>query len=93
MNIPARCCLEALEELMKEHGEETAGLVIEPLVQGAGGMMVQPPGFVKKVRELCDRYDILMIADEVAVGFGRTGAMFACEREGVTPDIMALSRG
>jgi adenosylmethionine-8-amino-7-oxononanoate aminotransferase len=56
-------------------------------------MIVQPDGFVRKVRELCDRYDILMIADEVAVGFGRTGAMFACEREGITPDIMALSKG
>jgi adenosylmethionine-8-amino-7-oxononanoate aminotransferase len=78
---------------MAEHGEETAGLVIEPLVQCAGGMVVQPPGFVKKVRDLCDRYNILMIADEVAVGFGRTGAMFACEREGITPDLMALSKG
>ncbi len=88
-----RFCLKELERLMAEHGEETAGLVIEPLVQCAGGMVVQPPGFVKKVRELCDRYNILMIADEVAVGFGRTGAMFACEREGVTPDLMALSKG
>jgi adenosylmethionine-8-amino-7-oxononanoate aminotransferase len=88
-----RHCLKELERLMDAHGEETAGLVIEPLVQCAGGMVVQPPGFVKKVRELCDRYDILMIAEEVAVGFGRTGAMFACEREGVTPDLMALSKG
>jgi len=86
-------CLKELERLMQTHGEETAGLVIEPLVQCAGGMVVQPPGFVKKVRELCDQYNILMIADEVAVGFGRTGAMFACEREGVTPDLMALSKG
>ena len=78
---------------MSEHAEETAGLVIEPLVQGAGGMIVQPRGFINKVRELCDRYDILMIADEVAVGFGRTGTMFACQQENVTPDIMALSKG
>jgi len=78
---------------MKAHAEEVAGLVIEPLVQCAGGMIVQPPGFMKKVRELCDRFDILLIADEVAVGFGRTGAMFACEKEGVTPDLMALSKG
>jgi adenosylmethionine-8-amino-7-oxononanoate aminotransferase len=56
-------------------------------------MIVQPPGFVRKVRELCTRYDVLMIADEVAVGFGRTGTMFACEQEGVTPDLMALSKG
>ena len=88
-----RFCLKELERLMQTHGEETAGLVIEPLVQCAGGMVVQPPGFVKKVRELCDHYNILMIADEVAVGFGRTGSMFACEREGVTPDLMALSKG
>lgn len=86
-------CLDALEEIMKEHAGTVAGLVIEPLVQGAGGMIVQPEGFVRKVRELCTRYDILMIADEVAVGFGRTGAMFACGREGVTPDLMALSKG
>lgn len=88
-----RSCLKELERLMEAHAEETAGLVIEPLVQCAGGMIVQPPGFLKKVRELCDRFDILMIADEVAVGFGRTGAMFACGREGVTPDLMALSKG
>jgi adenosylmethionine-8-amino-7-oxononanoate aminotransferase len=86
-------CLAELEQLMAEHADELAGLVIEPRVQGAGGMIVQPDGFVRRVRELCDRYDILMIADEVAVGFGRTGSMFACEQEGVTPDIMALSKG
>ena len=56
-------------------------------------MIVQPPGFLEKVRALCDDYDILMIADEVAVGFGRTGTMFACQQEEVTPDIMALSKG
>ncbi len=89
----SRLCLIELERIMAEHAGETAGLVIEPLVQGAGGMIVQPPGFVRRVRELCDKYDILMIADEVAVGFGRTGRMFACEKEGVTPDIMALSKG
>jgi adenosylmethionine-8-amino-7-oxononanoate aminotransferase len=93
---PAACgmpCLTELERLMQLHAGETAGLVIEPVVQGAGGMIVQPPGFVRRVRELCDRYDILMIADEVAVGFGRTGTMFACQQEAVTPDIMALSKG
>lgn len=93
---PSTCgmrCLAELERLMETHAAETAGLVIEPLVQGAGGMIVQPEGFIARVRELCDRYDILMIADEVAVGFGRTGTMFACEQEGVTPDIMALSKG
>ena len=86
-------CLQTLEKLMAEHAGELAAVVIEPLVQGAGGMIVQPSGFVRTVRELCDRYDCLMIADEVAVGFGRTGSMFACQQEGVTPDIMALSKG
>ena len=86
-------CLAALEKLMIEHGANCAGLVIEPLVQGAGGMLVQPPGFLRGVRELCDRHGVLMIADEVATGFGRTGRMFACEHEGVVPDIMALSKG
>jgi len=88
-----RACLQQLERLLAENVSSLAGLVIEPLVQGAGGMIVQPPGFIRTVRELCDRYGILMIADEVAVGFGRTGTMFACEQEGVTPDIMALSKG
>jgi adenosylmethionine-8-amino-7-oxononanoate aminotransferase len=86
-------CIDALEELMKENTGHVAGLVIEPLLQGAGGMIVQPQGFLKRVRELCDRYNILMIADEVATGFGRTGAMFACSHEDVVPDIMAISKG
>lgn len=86
-------CLGKLEELMAKHTGELAALVIEPLVQGAGGMIVQPEGYISKVRELCDRYEVLMIADEVAVGFGRTGKMFACQHEDVTPDIMALSKG
>ena len=93
---PGTCgmkCLDALESLMIEHGDTCAGLVIEPLLQGAGGMIVQPPGFLRRVRELCDSYGLLMIADEVATGFGRTGRMFACEHETVTPDIMALSKG
>lgn len=86
-------CLAALEQLLASHGREVAGLVIEPLLQGAGGMIVQPPGYLAGVRALCDRYEVLMIADEVATGFGRTGRMFACDHEGVTPDIMALSKG
>ena len=86
-------CLDALESLMIEHADRCAGLVIEPLLQGAGGMIVQPPGFLGHVRELCNRYDLLMIADEVATGFGRTGKMFACLHEDVVPDIMAISKG
>jgi adenosylmethionine-8-amino-7-oxononanoate aminotransferase len=86
-------CLRPLEEVMKGHNREIAALVIEPVVQGAGGILVQPPGYLKKVRELCSRYKIFMIADEVAVGFGKTGKMFACEHEDVVPDIMALAKG
>ncbi|MCP4680773.1 MAG: adenosylmethionine--8-amino-7-oxononanoate transaminase [Desulfobacterales bacterium] len=86
-------CLNQMEGLMKEHHSEVAALVIEPMVQGAAGILVQPPGYLKRVRELCDRYGIIMIADEVAVGFGKTGKMFACEHEGVVPDIMALAKG
>ncbi len=86
-------CLAALEELMVQNAGSVAGLVIEPLVQGAGGMIVQPEGFLRRVRELCDRYELLMITDEVATGFGRTGKMFACNHEDVIPDIMAISKG
>ncbi len=86
-------CLGALEKLIIENRSSMAGMVIEPLLQGAGGMLVQPEGYLKGVRELCDRYGILLITDEVATGFGRTGRMFACEHEGVIPDIMAVSKG
>jgi adenosylmethionine-8-amino-7-oxononanoate aminotransferase len=86
-------CLEDIEAILKTHAREIAALVIEPLIQGAGGMITQPPGFVKSLRQLCDRYDVFLIADEVMTGFGRTGRMFACEMEEVTPDFMALSKG
>ncbi|MEI6305457.1 MAG: adenosylmethionine--8-amino-7-oxononanoate transaminase [Deltaproteobacteria bacterium] len=93
---PSNCkmqCIEALAAIMAENSAACAGVVIEPMIQGAGGMIVQPPGFLPKVRELCDNHNLLMIADEVATGFGRTGKMFACEHEDVVPDIMALSKG
>jgi adenosylmethionine-8-amino-7-oxononanoate aminotransferase len=86
-------CFSQLEGLMKEHAHEVCALVIEPLVQGAAGMLLQPPGYLKKVRDLCTANNIFLIADEVAVGFGKTGKMFACEHEGVSPDIMALAKG
>jgi adenosylmethionine-8-amino-7-oxononanoate aminotransferase len=86
-------CLVKMEEIIKKHHEEIAGLIIEPLVQGAAGMITSPPGYLKGVRRLCNKYNILMIADEVATGFGRTGKMFACEHENISPDILCLAKG
>ena len=86
-------CLRDLEETLKRHHRECAALIIEPVVQGAAGMIVHPPGFLRRVRELCTEYGVLMIADEVATGFGRTGRMFACEHEGVAPDLMCVAKG
>ncbi|HWR43053.1 adenosylmethionine--8-amino-7-oxononanoate transaminase [Sporomusa sp.] len=93
---PATCgmkCAAVLEQVLAEHHEAVAGLIIEPLVQAAAGMLMSPPGYLAKVRELTRKYDILLIADEVATGFGRTGKMFACEHEAVAPDMMTLSKG
>ncbi len=86
-------CLETLEEILRRQARQSAAIVIEPLVQGASGMVCQPPGFVRGVAELAGKYDVLLIADEVAVGFGRTGKMFACEHEDVEPEIMCLAKG
>jgi adenosylmethionine-8-amino-7-oxononanoate transaminase len=86
-------CLNLLERTMKNHHSEVAALILEPMVQGAGGMIVFPKGYLKEARVLCNKYHILMIADEVATGFGRTGKMFACEHEKVSPDLMAISKG
>jgi adenosylmethionine-8-amino-7-oxononanoate aminotransferase len=86
-------CLKKMENTIQKHHKKIAGLIIEPIVQGAGGMIVSPPGYLKGVRKLCSRYNIIMIADEVATGFGRTGRMFACEHEKVSPDILCLAKG
>lgn len=83
----------ALEAVLESHGEEIAAVIVEPLVQGAGGILVQPPGYLRRVRELCDAHDVLLIADEVATGFGRTGTMFACEQERISPDLLCLGKG
>jgi adenosylmethionine-8-amino-7-oxononanoate aminotransferase len=82
-----------MERILAEHGAEVAAVIVEPLVQGAAGMLVQPPGYLRAVRELCDRHGVLLICDEVATGFGRTGTMFACEQEGVAPDLMCIAKG
>jgi adenosylmethionine---8-amino-7-oxononanoate aminotransferase len=82
-----------MEQLLARHSGEVAAVIMEPLVQGAAGMLVHPPGYLRAVRELCDRHGLLLILDEVATGFGRTGRMFACEHEGVAPDLMCLAKG
>src|SRR5690349_15118620 len=82
-----------LERVLATHEEEIAAVIVEPLVQGAAGMLVHPDGYLRAVRELCDEYGVLLICDEVATGFGRTGTMFACEREGVGPDLLCLAKG
>ncbi|TDJ00441.1 MAG: adenosylmethionine--8-amino-7-oxononanoate transaminase [Deltaproteobacteria bacterium] len=86
-------CLESLEGLLERHGHEVAAVVVEPLVQAAAGILLLPDGWLKRARELCTRHGTLLIVDEVATGFGRTGRMFACEHEGVTPDLMTIAKG
>ena len=86
-------CIEPIESLLKSQHRDLAGFIIEPLVQAAAGMLTAPPGYLTRIRELCTEYNVLLIADEVATGFGRTGKMFACQHESVTPDLMAISKG
>ncbi|MDM8006193.1 MAG: adenosylmethionine--8-amino-7-oxononanoate transaminase [Phycisphaerae bacterium] len=86
-------CADEVGRLLNEHRGQVAAVVVEPLIQCAAGMITAPPGHLRRVRELCDRYDVLLIADEVATGMGRTGRMFACEHENVVPDLMCVSKG
>lgn len=86
-------CAKKVEEILIKHNKEIAAVIMEPLVQAAAGIIVTPPGYLKKIRSLCTKYNVLLIADEVATGFGRTGRMFACEHEGISPDIMAIAKG
>jgi adenosylmethionine---8-amino-7-oxononanoate aminotransferase len=86
-------CAGQLENLLVERGSQIAAVIVEPLLQAAGGMIVHPVDFLLKVRALCTRYDVLLIADEVLTGFGRTGKMFACDLANVAPDLMCLSKG
>jgi len=89
----AASCVAELEALLRERADELACLVVEPLIQGAAGMITMPRGFLAEVARLCREHEVLLFADEVATGFGRTGAMFACGHEGVEPDVMAIGKG
>lgn len=86
-------CAEALEYYLAEHHAQIAAFIVEPLVQGAAGMAMYHPAYLRRAREICDRYRVHLIADEIAVGFGRTGTMFACEQAGILPDFICLSKG
>lgn len=90
---PSPFSIQGLKNVFKSQHPNIAGLIIEPMIQAAGGMLLSPKGFLRQVRDLCKRYKILFIADEVATGFGRTGKMFACGHEGVSPDIICLGKG
>ncbi len=84
---------EHLEQLLNRHRGRVAAVIVEPLVQGAAGMLIQSDGYLRRVRDLCDAHDVLLICDEVATGFGRTGRMFACQHEHVTPDVLCVGKG
>ncbi|HTC20528.1 MAG TPA: adenosylmethionine--8-amino-7-oxononanoate transaminase [bacterium] len=87
-----RDCVGEAEGMFRKYGSRLAAVHMEPLIEGAGGMLVHPWGYLKAIRRLCDRYNVLLILDEVATGFGRTGTMFACEQEGVRPDILCVAK-
>lgn len=89
----ARFCADRVEAELKKNHRQIAAVVLEPLVQGAAGMLMQPEGFLKRVAALAKKYDTLLVLDEVATGFGRTGTMFACEQEEVSPDLLCLAKG
>lgn len=91
--VRCRATMAALELAFAEHGDSLCAVVMEPLIQGAAGMLLHPEGLLRRARELCDQHGVLLVVDEVATGFGRTGTMFACEQEGVAPDFLCLAKG
>ncbi len=86
-------CFDSMEDIIHEHHREIAAVVVEPLCQAAAGIRIYPESYLRRLRRLCDKYNLILIADEIAVGFGRTGFMFACERAGIVPDIMTVGKG
>lgn len=86
-------CFEMAEQSFARHGSEVCAIIVEPLVQAAAGMKIYPPVYLQKLRQICDRYHVHLIADEIATGFGRTGKMFACDHANISPDIICLSKG
>jgi adenosylmethionine-8-amino-7-oxononanoate aminotransferase len=86
-------CIDSLKILLEKHGNRIAAVIVEPLLQGAGGMIVHPKEFLQRVRALCTEHDVLLVADEVLTGFGRCGTMFACDQAGIAPELLCLSKG